>query len=391
MAPVAQHSPVTAAAEHATLVVALDAGDLAGADRDRALALAAACAGCASLLGDLAAIRAATAALPAPARRRDYRLTDADAARLRPSPWRRFVHWLGAPQSTVRPFAGALATLGIAGLLLGATPGLFGQAATTASTAAAPLVAPNVAGTAGSAADGSTRIGVAPSPASGPAAAAGVAPAATSAPGIAGATPGLAALPAPSPAGVALPAPSCAAAASRSPARAPWRFPRRARPQSRFPRPRPPPPASDRSRWWRDRRALGLLVQHRHLGGGSEGSALPAVTGGTRRGSASHVRAGQRSTHDARADRGSASAGPRHRALRREPRAARPSGRLKEADGQRLDRGSLVPTRATMAAVPEWRNRQTRRSQTPLRRNLIRVQVPSPVPSITPGSRAPKR
>ena len=213
MAPVAQHSPATAAAEHATLVVALDAGDLSGADRDRALALAAACAGCASLLGDLAAIRAATAALPAPARRRDYRLTDADAARLRPSPWRRFVRWLGAPQSTVRPFAGALATLGIAGLLLGATPGLFGQAATTASTAAAPLLAPDVVGAAGSAADGSARIGVAPSPASGPATAAGVAPAATSEPGIAGATPGLVALPAHSPAGVAVPVPSPAAGA----------------------------------------------------------------------------------------------------------------------------------------------------------------------------------
>ena len=212
MATVAQHSPATAAVEHATLVVALDAGDLVGADRDRALALAAACAGCASLLGDLAAIRAATAALPAPARRRDYRLTDADAARLRPTPWRRFLHWLGAPQSTVRPLAGALATLGIAGLLLSATPGLVGQAATTASTAAAPLLAPDVVGAAGSAADGSARIGVAPSPVTGPAAA-GVAPAATSAPGVAGATPGPAALAAPSPAGVAVPPPSPAAAA----------------------------------------------------------------------------------------------------------------------------------------------------------------------------------
>jgi Meckel syndrome type 1 protein len=213
MVPVAQHSPVTAADEHATLVVALDAGDLAGADRDRALALTAACAGCASLLGDLAAIRAATAALPAPARRRDYRLTEADAARLRPTPWRRFVHWLGAPQSSVRPLAGVLATLGIAGLLLSTTPGLFGQAATTASMAAAPLLAPNVAGAAASAADGSARVGVAPSPASAPAAAAGVAPGATSEPGIAGGTPGLAALPAPSPVGVAAPAPSSAAAA----------------------------------------------------------------------------------------------------------------------------------------------------------------------------------
>jgi hypothetical protein len=209
MATVAQHSPATAADEHATLVVALDAGDLVGADRDRALALAAACAGCASLLGDLAAIRAATAALPAPARRRDYRLTHADATRLGPTPWRRFVHWLGAPQSMVRPLAGALATLGIAGLLLSATPGLVGPAATTASTAAAPLLAPDVVG----AADGSAHIGVAPSPATGPAAAAGVAPAAGAKPSIAGATPGLAALPAPSPAGVAVPAPSSAAAA----------------------------------------------------------------------------------------------------------------------------------------------------------------------------------
>ena len=86
MVPVAQHSPATAAREHATLVVALDAGDLVGADRDRAATLAATCAGCASLLDDLAAIRAATATLPAPVRRRDYRLTDADAARLRPTP-----------------------------------------------------------------------------------------------------------------------------------------------------------------------------------------------------------------------------------------------------------------------------------------------------------------
>ena len=209
MVPVAQHSPATAAREHATLVVALDAGDLVGADRDRAATLAVTCAGCASLLGDLAAIRAATATLPAPVRRRDYRLTDADAARLRPTPWRRLVGWLGAPQSTVRPIAGALATLGIAGLLLSTTPGFFGQPATTVSTAAAPLLAPDVAG----AADGSARVFAAPSPASGPAAAAGAAPAATSEPGIAGATPGLALLPAPSPAGVAVPAPSPAAVA----------------------------------------------------------------------------------------------------------------------------------------------------------------------------------
>jgi hypothetical protein len=45
-----------------------------------------ACAGCAALLGDLEAIRGALPALPVPPRRRDYRLTDEDAARLRAPP-----------------------------------------------------------------------------------------------------------------------------------------------------------------------------------------------------------------------------------------------------------------------------------------------------------------
>ena len=208
MGHVPDHTPAAAAVEHAALIAALDAGDLAGIERDRAAALADTCTGCASLLADLAIIRATTATLPAAPRTRDYRLTDADAARLRSSAWGRLVGWLAAPRSTVRPLAGGLAALGIAGLLLSTTPGLFGQAATTLSTTAAPVAAPGEAGAAGGGAEDNNRLGTAPSAPAGPAAAATLEPAATSAPGAAGATPGMAALPAPSLAAVALPAPT---------------------------------------------------------------------------------------------------------------------------------------------------------------------------------------
>ncbi|MDA8236511.1 MAG: hypothetical protein M0T75_01285 [Chloroflexi bacterium] len=124
MPPVA-HVPVAAAAAHAALVVALDAGDLAGADFAAAERLRATCPGCASLAADLAAIRGALVALPAPARRRDHRLTPEDAAGLRPAGWRRVLDWLAAPRSAVRPLATGLATLGIVGLLVSAgLPGL---------------------------------------------------------------------------------------------------------------------------------------------------------------------------------------------------------------------------------------------------------------------------
>src|SRR5487761_2663130 len=184
MGHVPDHTPAAAAVEHAALIAALDAGDLAGNEQDRATDLVDTCAGCASLLADLAIIRAATATLPAPPRRRDYRLTDADAVRLGPSAWRSLIGWLGAPRSTVRPLAGGLAALGIAGLLLTATPGFFGQAATSLSTVGAPVVAPGEAGGVNGAAAGDAGLNAAPSP---PPAAVG---------------------PPPSPAGVALPGPA---------------------------------------------------------------------------------------------------------------------------------------------------------------------------------------
>ncbi len=202
MGHVPDHTPAAAAAEHAALIAALDAGDLAGIERDRAATLADTCTGCASLLADLAVIRAATATLPAAPRTRDYRLTDADAARLRPSGWGRLVGWLGAPRSTVRPLAGGLAALGIAGLLLSTTPGFFGQAAATLSTTGAADAAPALTGGAGAGQEGNPPLNAAPSTQAVPGAAATLGPPATSAPGAPGASPGAGALPAIPTAGV---------------------------------------------------------------------------------------------------------------------------------------------------------------------------------------------
>lgn len=212
MSHVPDHTPAAAAVEHAALIAALDAGDLADHERDRASALAGTCTGCASLLADLAVLRAATAALPAAPRTRDYRLTDADAARLRPSAWARLAGWLGAPRSAVRPLAGGLAALGIAGLLLSTTPGFFG-ATGSLSTTGAPVIAPGDAGRAGGGAGGNALPSAASSTLAGPAAAATVEPRATSEPGTFGASPGAAALPVPSPAADALPVPTGLAAA----------------------------------------------------------------------------------------------------------------------------------------------------------------------------------
>lgn len=128
--PLVPHVPAAESEAHASLIVALEAGDLAGPELLRAETLLAGCAGCTALRGDLGAIRGAMTSLPVPARRRDYRLTEADAARLRPSGWRRLVGWLTAPGSSVRPLATGLATLGLVGLLLTAgLPGLGGSAA----------------------------------------------------------------------------------------------------------------------------------------------------------------------------------------------------------------------------------------------------------------------
>ena len=114
------------------LVARLAVGDLVAGSRDdlRARAQVADCPACAELLADLRAIAVATAELPAPRRTRDFRLTEADAARLRPAGWRGLVARFGSPSfGFTRPLAAGLATLGIAGLLFATIPlGLPGAA-----------------------------------------------------------------------------------------------------------------------------------------------------------------------------------------------------------------------------------------------------------------------
>jgi hypothetical protein len=126
----------TAHPDHDTiLVAALAAGDLADLALADAEALVAACPECARLRADLLAIAAATKALPAPVRSRDFRLTPAQAERLRPSGPRRWLAAFASPRLAVtRPLAVAFTTLGIAGLLLTAIPaagplGVFSGAA----------------------------------------------------------------------------------------------------------------------------------------------------------------------------------------------------------------------------------------------------------------------
>ncbi len=127
--PTVPHAPASSAAQHELLIVGLDADDLREPDRTRAADLTQTCDGCAQLAADLAALRAATHALPARPRTRDFRLTPADAERLRPTAARRLLGWLAGPRSSVRPLAGSLAALGLAGLLVASVPGMLGRTA----------------------------------------------------------------------------------------------------------------------------------------------------------------------------------------------------------------------------------------------------------------------
>jgi hypothetical protein len=136
-----QHDPL--------LVVSLASGDLATDDRVRADAqsLVENCADCARLHDDVLALARATKALPPAIRPRDFQISPQQAARLRPAGWRRFVAGLAGPGSPFsRQLGVGLATLGIAGLLIGALPsvqlGLGGSAAASAAPSAPAAGAP---------------------------------------------------------------------------------------------------------------------------------------------------------------------------------------------------------------------------------------------------------
>jgi hypothetical protein len=113
---------------HAThdleLVAAHASRDLGGRDLESATALVAGCDACAELHADLRAIAAALPATPAPRRRRDFRLTPEQAASLGPAGWRRLLAPFGSPRfAFAAPLGAGLATLGLAGLLVGVVPG----------------------------------------------------------------------------------------------------------------------------------------------------------------------------------------------------------------------------------------------------------------------------
>jgi hypothetical protein len=124
-------------AEHDLLLVAAVVDrDPTAPDRLAAERQIAACPTCAELAADVRTIALATAALPAIERTRDFSLRPEQAARLRPSGWRRLTAAFGAARLDVlRPLGAGLATLGLAGLLLATLPGVR---LTMGSSAAAP-------------------------------------------------------------------------------------------------------------------------------------------------------------------------------------------------------------------------------------------------------------
>ncbi|HEY7827138.1 MAG TPA: hypothetical protein VIB99_02825 [Candidatus Limnocylindrales bacterium] len=166
-----------------TLIAGLAAADLTDPETAVARSLVASCPDCAELHADLVAIMAATAELAPPRRTRDFQLTEADAARLRPSGWRRLAAGLGRPRLALgRPLAGGLVALGIAGLIVSASPAIFGSAgsAEAGGAAAAPVsdqAGPAAGvGAASSPFDSQLSVPLAPASAAAPAAAASAAP-----------------------------------------------------------------------------------------------------------------------------------------------------------------------------------------------------------------------
>ncbi|MEW5992680.1 MAG: hypothetical protein AB1736_15235 [Chloroflexota bacterium] len=127
------------------LIAARAAGDLLGTELARADSLRATCAACRALHDDLVAIATATRSLPAPVRPAALEFTispERAAALQRGAAWRRLLRPFGPSGSgTVRPLATALTTLGVAGLLLAALPGLR----LGAGAALAPIGAPAAA------------------------------------------------------------------------------------------------------------------------------------------------------------------------------------------------------------------------------------------------------
>lgn len=160
------------------LISALAAGDLDASERTRATALVDACNACAQLHQDLIAIATATRTLPhVAAAPRDFRLSDAQASRLRRGSWlRTLLAPFSGARSAARPVAAAFTTLGVAGLLVATMlPGMLGSAASLAPerdgavTGAAATAAPAPAAPGATAASGPGVVPVAGGQSAGPA------------------------------------------------------------------------------------------------------------------------------------------------------------------------------------------------------------------------------
>jgi hypothetical protein len=102
------------------LIATAVAADAPERDRALAAALIERCPDCATLHADLVAIAAAMPTLPSPVRHRDFQLTDADAARLRPGGLRGVLRTLSGPRfAFAAPLGAAMAALGIVAVLAG--------------------------------------------------------------------------------------------------------------------------------------------------------------------------------------------------------------------------------------------------------------------------------
>jgi hypothetical protein len=120
-------------ASHDPALIAALAGRPADLDPTEARAARArleACHACTDLLAELVALSAAIPTSAIPTRPRDFSLTPADAKRLRPAGWRRFIRAIGSARDGVTlPLAMGLTTLGMAGLLVATVPSFSGGSA----------------------------------------------------------------------------------------------------------------------------------------------------------------------------------------------------------------------------------------------------------------------
>jgi hypothetical protein len=121
VSPGSSRIPADHARHDRLLVSRFAADDAYPTESADARALVDTCAQCAALAADIRIIRSATAALPAPVRPRDFRLSVDQAENLRGSAVERFLRRLAAPGlAPLRPVAGVAMSLGLALAVVGA-------------------------------------------------------------------------------------------------------------------------------------------------------------------------------------------------------------------------------------------------------------------------------